>query len=76
VTSKELTDIRSQWRTPCDWEVKVDDERIDVHDEDGNLVVSSILHSYVEGSITEHLGQAEAAAEVDLLLALYGDVES
>ena len=76
MTKQEMTDIVDQWEQPSCWQVKVQNEKICVYDEDKDFVVSSILHSHVRSSIEEHLQDAKEVADMDLLLSLYGKPES
>ena len=76
MNKNQITDIADQWQQPQSWRVKVEDEKICVFDEDNDFVVSSILHNYTRSMIQEHLTDAKEAAEMDLLLSLYGKTES
>jgi|TARA_R100000030_G_scaffold22744_1_gene16363 hypothetical protein len=73
---QQLGTIKRHWIQPLNWTVDVDQDTIRVCDSNNDLVVSSALHSCVEKSIQEHLQEAQAVANLDLLLSMCEEEEA
>lgn len=65
---REMEMIRDQWHKPRPWNVETDDQSINVLDEDGDRVVSSILHSHLESVVEEHIEKAQIEVAIQLLI--------
>lgn len=72
----ELKQIKSQWDKPVQWSVQTEDKKVNVLDEDGVCVASSILHSHVKESIEEHLTKVREAMAIELMLSLSDEPEA
>ncbi len=72
----ELKSIQRQWDKPVQWSVETEKTKVNVLDEDGQCVASSILHSHVRESIEEHLDNVRTAIAMDLLLSLSDEPEA
>jgi DNA topoisomerase VI subunit B len=71
----ELKSIRDQWQQPHPWHVETDDTSIKVMDEDGECVVSSILHSHVEDVVEDHIKKVQTEVALQLLLSTSDETE-
>ncbi len=71
----ELQSIQDQWQQPQTWHVETDDKSIQVIDEDGECVVSSILHSHVEEAVEDHITKAQTELALQLLVSTSDDTE-
>ena len=71
----EIKIICEQWRQPTLWKVETDDESIHVMDEDGEFVVSSILHSHLNEAVEDHIKKAQTEAAFQLLLSTADETE-
>tara|TARA_R110002020_G_scaffold339122_1_gene554275 strand:- start:3662 stop:3886 length:225 start_codon:yes stop_codon:yes gene_type:complete len=64
------TIIREQWQKPVQWKVCQEDDAIEISDEDGDFVVSSMTHNHVSETIEEHIKKVQTAATLELLLSM------
>ena len=64
------TAIREQWKKPVQWKVSKEDDSIEISDDEGDFVVSSMTHDYVDETIDEHVKKIETAATLQLLLSM------
>ena len=53
----EIDAISQQWKKPSCWNVSQEDDSIEVCDEEGDFVVSSITHNHAIESINEHMNR-------------------
>tara|TARA_R100000315_G_scaffold61950_1_gene41714 strand:+ start:474 stop:695 length:222 start_codon:yes stop_codon:yes gene_type:complete len=72
----EIKAISEQWEKPSKWNVKKQDDAIEVSDEEGDFVVSSITKNHCLESINEHLEKAKTAAAMELLLSMSDEHEA
>jgi len=75
MTKSEISIISEQWTKPVPWHVETDDTSIHVMDDNGEFVVSSILHSHVELAVDDHLKKAQTEAALELLLSSVDETE-
>ncbi len=66
----EIDAIKQQWQKPSCWNVSKEDDSIEVSDEDGDFVVSSITHEHAIEAINEHVQKVQTAATLELLLSM------
>ena len=66
----EIETINEQWQKPSCWNVSKEDDSIEVSDEDGDFVVSSITHRNAIEAINEHVQKVQTAATLELLLSM------
>ena len=57
------------------WEIETDKTCINIIDEDGECVVSSLLHSYVEEAVEDHIATAQTEAAIKLILSSTDETE-
>ena len=66
----EIDAISQQWKKPSCWNVSQEDDSIEVCDEEGDFVVSSIRNNHAIESINEHIKKVKTAAALELLLSM------
>jgi len=62
--------IREQWEQPVQWEVTKQDDSVEISDEEGDFVVSSLTHDHVSETIDDHVRKVKTAATLELLLSM------
>jgi len=72
----EIDAISQQWQKPSFWNVRQEDDAIEVCDEEGDFVVSSITHEHCIESINEHIKKVQTAAALELLLSMSDEHEA
>lgn len=68
--------IREQWKKPVQWKVSKEDDSIEVSDDEGDFVVSSMTHDHVSETIEDHIRKVKTAATLELLLSMSEDHEA
>jgi len=66
----EIDAIKQQWQKPSCWNVIQEDDAIEVSDDEGDFVVSSITRDHCIESINEHMKKVKTAAALELLLSM------
>mgnify|MGYP003651601781 FL=1 len=62
--------IREQWQKPVQWKVSKENDSIEISDNEGDFVVSSMTNDYVTETIEEHIKKVQTAATLELLLSI------
>ncbi len=65
--------IKEQWKQPVQWEVTKQDDSVEIIDETGDFVMSSLTHDHVSETIEEHVQKVKTAATLELLLSMSED---
>ena len=72
----DLKQIQKQWTKPVQWSVETKEKKVNIIDEDGNCVASSILHSHIKEAVEEHLTKVKTAIAMELLLSSSDEPEA
>ena len=62
--------IQEQWKKPLQWKVLHEEDAIEVADEEGDFVMSSMTHDHVSETIEEHVKKVQTAATLEMLLSM------
>ena len=68
--------IDEQWTKPDNWKVQVLDDAIEVSDNDGDFVMSSLTHNQILETIDDHLKKVQTEIAFQLLLSAQTESET
>ena len=68
--------IDEQWTKPDNWKVQVLDDAIEVSDNDGDFVMSSLTNNQILETIDEHLKKVQTEIAFQLLLSAQTESET